>query len=55
MPKKNTYNPSSAFDDSKLPKNKMSLKKELELDEKAKPFLEEAKKKLKEMFSDKVK
>ena len=48
MPKKTSYDPASAFDDSNLPINPMSKERELEIDEKALPLLKETLKKLKE-------
>ena len=52
MPEKSTYDLKSAFDNSKLPQNKLSKERELEIEKKAKPLLKDALKKLEEQFSE---
>ena len=47
------YDPKSAFDDTKLPKNTLSAERQLEIEEKAKPHMDEAIKKLRKMYPGK--
>lgn len=48
--KKLAFDPSSAFNDRDLPENKISAKRALEIEEKAKPWIRKAIKKLKKGF-----
>lgn len=47
------YDPKSAFDDTKLPENKLSAERMLEIEKKAKPHMNEAIKKLKKIYPGK--